>query len=74
MAGNIDPGQSEKVHINRASKEELMQVKGISETLAAKIVEYRDEHGGFKGPEDLRNVEGFSDTRASELEETVQFD
>jgi len=34
------------------------EVVPVSRSLAEKIVKYRDEHGVFKKPEDLRRVEG----------------
>jgi len=36
----------------------LTSLSGINRSLAEKIVKYRDEHGAFKKPEDLRRVEG----------------
>jgi competence protein ComEA len=74
MAGNIDPRGSDKVDINRASKDDLKKVKGINDTLAEKIVEYRDQNGEFHNKEDLKKVEGISEQRASELEQAVRFD
>lgn len=72
MAGNIDPsGTGKKTDLNRASKDELKEVKGISETLAEKIVEYRGQHGGFKSLDDLENVGGFSEMRKDEMQQAV---
>ncbi len=48
----------EKVNINTASVKELMTLKGIRHKVAERIVEYRDAHGPFKAPEDLRKVGG----------------
>ena len=39
---------NEKVSINKASKEDLMTLKGIGETKALAIINYRKEHGNFK--------------------------
>lgn len=47
-----------KVNINKASAEELTQLKGIGQKYAAKIVEYRDQNGPFASPEDLVKVPG----------------
>ena len=49
---------SEKVNINTADAKALTSLSGVSRSLAEKIVKYRDEHGAFKKPEDLRRVEG----------------
>ncbi len=72
MAGNIDPsGTGKKVDLNRASKDDLKEIKGVSDTLAEKIVEYRSQHGGFKNLDDLDKVEGFSETRKEEMQQSV---
>ena len=47
-----------KVNINTASKTELMKLKGIGASVADKIIEYRNTHGPFKKPEDIRKVRG----------------
>jgi competence protein ComEA len=49
---------TEKVNINTADAKALTALSGVSRGLAEKIVKYRDEHGAFKKPEDLRRVEG----------------
>ena len=46
------------VNINTADVKELMKLEGVSHRVAEKIVEYRDAHGPFKKPEELRKVEG----------------
>lgn len=53
----IDP-DAKKVNINTAEANELTTVNGISETLAQRIVSYRNEHGEFLSLEDLMNVTG----------------
>lgn len=46
------------VNINTAGVKELMTLTGIGKKVAEKIVFYRDTHGPFKRPEDIRGVEG----------------
>jgi competence protein ComEA len=46
------------VNINTAGVKELMKLDGVGRQVAQKIVEYRDAHGPFKKPEELRKVEG----------------
>ncbi len=43
----------ERININTAPVEELMQLPGIGPTLAARIVEHRRKHGPFKRPQDI---------------------
>ena len=47
-----------RVNINTADIPELMSLPGIGETLAERIIVYRDTHGYFQSPEELLNVEG----------------
>lgn len=46
------------ININSASEEELRQLDGISDVLAKRIVQYREENGAFDSVEDLERVEG----------------
>jgi competence protein ComEA len=50
--------QSAQVNINKASLEELSELKGIGSKYAERIIEYRQQHGPFKQVEDLANVPG----------------
>ncbi len=47
-----------KININTATADELTQLKGVGEKIAADIVAYRQENGMFSSPEDLVNVKG----------------
>ncbi len=52
---------AEKVNINTATVEELAQLKNVGSEYAARIVEYRQEHGLFEKPEDIMNVKGIGE-------------
>jgi len=58
MAGALWAGETEKININKASAEELVQLKRIGPKYAARIVEYREKNGLFKTPEDIVKVSG----------------
>jgi len=49
---------SPKININTALDDELVQLRGIGEKKAAKIIEFRETNGPFKQPEDLTKVPG----------------
>lgn len=51
------------LNLNTASKEELMMIDGIGELTATKIVEYRDEIGGFASLEQLMDIEGIGEKK-----------
>ncbi|WP_419764766.1 MAG: ComEA family DNA-binding protein [Arcobacter sp.] len=46
------------VDINKATTEELKELKGIGAKKAEMIVKYRSEHKCFKNKEELLNVKG----------------
>ena len=48
----------DKININTASADELLQLMGIGEKKAALIIEFREKQGPFKTPEDLMKVPG----------------
>ena len=50
-----------KVDINEAGAKELMTVRGIGETLAKRIVAFREEHGPYNRAEDLMKVQGIGE-------------
>lgn len=54
----VTAGDSQKININTATAEELVQLNGIGPKYAANIVEYRETWGSFKTPEDLMHVPG----------------
>jgi len=58
LTGALWAGETEKININKASVEELVQLNRIGPKYAARIVEYREKNGPFKAPEDITNVSG----------------
>jgi competence protein ComEA len=58
IALTVNAAEVQKININKASAEELAQLKGIGPSHAAKIVAYREKNGPFKMPEDLLQVSG----------------
>jgi competence protein ComEA len=47
-----------RVDLNKARRAELLQLPGIGPTLAERIEQYRNEHGGFGSVEELTKVRG----------------
>ncbi|HSM14266.1 MAG TPA: helix-hairpin-helix domain-containing protein [Thermoanaerobaculia bacterium] len=49
------------VNVNSASAAELERLPGVGPSLAARIVEHREQHGAFKAKEDLMLVRGIGE-------------
>jgi competence protein ComEA len=48
----------EKININTAPVEQLIQLDRVGAQFAERIVEYRESNGPFEKPEDIMNVKG----------------
>ncbi|GIU54031.1 MULTISPECIES: ComEA family DNA-binding protein [Shewanella] len=61
------------VNINKASATELQQLKGIGESKAKAIVEYRAKNGKFKNLEQLSQVSGVGDKLIEQNAKQISF-
>lgn len=71
-SATADAAAGAKVHLSTATAEQLDEIDGIGPTLAERIVEYRDAHGGFRSLEELADVEGIGEKRLATLRDTLQ--
>jgi competence protein ComEA len=60
------------VHLSTATVEQLDGIDGIGPTLAERIIEYRDAHGGFRSIQELGEVEGIGEKRLATLRTALQ--
>ena len=67
-----DTAAGAKVTLSTATVEQLDALDGIGPTLAQRILQWRDAHGGFKSVEQLREVEGIGEKRFEALRSAVQ--
>lgn len=59
------------VHLNTATAEQLDELPGVGPVTAAKIVEYREQHGAFSSVDDLDAIPGIGPARLEQLRELV---
>ena len=62
------------VDLNTADEETLRTLPGIGPALAARIVAYREEHGGFQYLYELTNVKGIGISTYEALQELITLD
>jgi competence protein ComEA len=59
------------ISLSSATAEQLDSLDGIGPTLAQRILQYRQAHGGFSSIDQLRQVEGIGDKRFANLKKAV---
>ena len=69
------PAFAEIVNINRADAAALAQnLNGIGEAKAQKIIEYREQHGGFQSIDELANVPGIGAKTVERNRDSISLD
>lgn len=59
------------ISINKASKEELMNLSGIGESKAEAIIKYRNDHGDFKDISDIMKVSGIGQSAFEKIKNKI---
>lgn len=72
LEGEPSEGEtSDLLNLNSATKGELMDLPGIGEVLAQRIIDYRTREGAFRSITDLRRVKGFSAKKIDQLKHLI---
>lgn len=67
-----NPEQNGKlVNINTASAEELETLSGIGQVLAARIIEYREQNGGFENIYEITRVRGIGEKIYDRIKDNI---
>lgn len=68
----IDRGNINGVDLSCADKETLMKIDGIGEEYSKRIIETREDMGGFKSVYDITEAEGIGEKRAETVKKYVK--
>jgi comEA protein len=58
-----------KVNINTALAADLLELPGIGQVMAERIIEYRETNGKFRNTEELKKVKGIGERKFDDIKE-----
>lgn len=61
-----------RIDINEATKIQLMELPGIGDLIAERIIAYREANGPFQSINDLLNVRGIGEKKLQAVEELIK--
>ena len=68
----MNPAEEGPLDLNTATQAQLMELPGIGEILAQRILDYRQAQGLFKTPEDLLNIDGIGENKLEQIKPFVR--
>ncbi len=71
VTSSTGQSKSKLVSINYSSMAELQTLPGIGPSMAKKIVEYRENNGGFNSIEDIKNVSGIGESKFNKIKDDI---
>lgn len=71
QTGDFPSVTDTRVNLNTATKEQLMELKGIGASRADDIIRYREQHGSFRVIEDIMNVSGIKNAAFEKIKDKI---
>ena len=71
VTSSPEPAEGQPLNLNTATLEQLDTLSGIGPTTAQKILDFREEKGGFGSVEELGEIPGIGEKRLASLREEV---
>lgn len=68
---NTGENNDGKININTATKEKLMELNGIGEVIAQRIIDYRNENGNFKSIDSIGEVSGIGAKKFDDIKNNI---
>ena len=59
------------ININTADEKELQNIRGIGPVIAGRIVEYRQQNGGFKSIDEIKKVRGIGSKTFEKMRDAI---
>jgi competence protein ComEA len=70
-SGSAGTGPAMPVNLNTATLEQLDTLSGVGPSTAQKIIDYREQNGGFRSVDELQEVSGIGDVKFAALKDLV---
>ena len=70
-AGIVQAAETGKIDLNKATVQELVQLKGIGNKYAERIIEYRESNGKFDKIEDIMKVKGIGQRKFESIKDLI---
>ncbi|SHI76360.1 competence protein ComEA [Malonomonas rubra DSM 5091] len=65
--GSFQAVAADKLDVNSATVEQLVEIKGVGDVIARRIVDYRQQHNGFTSLAELSEVKGIGDKKLEQM-------